>query len=51
MPRSIEIVVKNEVVDRAKPGDKAVFIGSLLVVPDIACLTKPGEKAILNSKG
>ena len=27
-----------------KPGDKAVFTGKLVVVPDIVQLLKPGEK-------
>lgn len=49
MPRSVEIVLRNEIVDRAKPGDKAVFVGSLVVVPEISSLVRPGEKAILNA--
>lgn len=31
-------------VDRAKPGDKCVFTGTLIVVPDIAQLRAPGER-------
>ena len=31
-------------MDKAKPGDRAVFSGTLVVVPDIVQLMKPGEK-------
>lgn len=44
MPRSIDVIVRNEQVDRAKPGDKCVFTGTLIVVPDIAQLRAPGER-------
>jgi len=45
MPRSIDVVLRNEVVDHAKPGDRCIFTGTLIVVPDIVSLLKPGEKA------
>lgn len=44
MPRSIDVVLRNEIVDKAKPGDICIFTGSLVVVPDIISLLKPGEK-------
>jgi len=44
MPRSIDVILRGEIVDRAKPGDKAIFSGKLVVVPDIVQLLKPGEK-------
>ncbi|EAR93013.1 DNA replication licensing factor MCM4 (macronuclear) [Tetrahymena thermophila SB210] len=50
MPRSIDIVCRGEVVDTAKPGDKCIFTGYLIVVPDIAALTKPGEKTEMGIK-
>ena len=31
-------------VEQAKPGDRTIFTGMLIVVPDIVQLTKPGEK-------
>ena len=43
MPRSVDIVLRNEIVDKAKPGDKCVFVGTLIVVPEIYSLMKPGE--------
>lgn len=50
MPRSLDVVLRNEIVDVAKPGDKCVFIGTLIVVPDIYALSKPGDKPISSSK-
>jgi len=44
MPRSLDIILRGEIVDVPKPGDKAVFTGKLVVVPDIVQLLKPGEK-------
>jgi DNA replication licensing factor MCM6 len=45
MPRSIDIILRGEIVDHAKPGDRSIFTGNLVVVPDIVQLLKPGEKA------
>lgn len=44
MPRSIDIIMRGDIVDMAKPGDKSIFSGTLVVVPDIVQLMKPGEK-------
>jgi DNA replication licensing factor MCM6 len=38
MPRSMEIIVRNEVVEKAKAGDKVIVTGSAIVVPDITQL-------------
>jgi DNA replication licensing factor MCM6 len=35
MPRSIDIILRNEIVDRAKAGDKSTFTGCLVAVPGI----------------
>ena len=43
MPRSVDVILRGEMVDVPKPGDKAVFTGKLVVVPDIVQLLKPGE--------
>lgn len=45
MPRSIDVILRGEIVDMAKPGDRSIFTGNLVVVPDIVQLLKPGEKA------
>ncbi len=34
----------------AKPGDRCIFTGTLVVVPDIVSLLKPGEKVTLSLK-
>lgn len=44
MPRSIDVILRGEIVDQAKPGDRTIFTGNLVVVPDIVQLLKPGEK-------
>jgi len=44
MPRSIDIILRGEIVENAKPGDRSIFTGNLVVVPDIVQLLKPGEK-------
>jgi DNA replication licensing factor MCM6 len=44
MPRTIDVIVRNEMVDRAKAGDKCMFTGTLIVVPDITQIMVAGEK-------
>lgn len=44
MPRSIDIILRNEIVEIAKPGENCVFTGTLIVVPDVVSMIKPGEK-------
>ena len=51
MPRSIDIILRSEVVDKAKPGDKCIFTGQLVVVPDIVSLLKPGERTQASKRG
>ena len=45
MPRSMDVIVRNEAVDRAKAGDKVEFTGTLVVVPDRSGLARAGEAA------
>ena len=45
MPRTIDAVVRNEMVERAKAGDRIVLTGSLVVVPDGSALARAGEAA------
>lgn len=49
MPRSIDVILRGEIVDHAKPGDRSIFTGNLVVVPDIVQLLKVGEKAQASS--
>ncbi|CAI8494772.1 unnamed protein product [Hanseniaspora opuntiae] len=44
MPRSIDVILRGDCVDKAKPGDRCKFVGSELVVPDVTQLGLPGIK-------
>lgn len=43
MPRSMDVIVRNEMVERAKAGDACVFTGSLVVLPDGSAMARSGE--------
>lgn len=45
MPRTLDVIMRGEAVDRAKPGDKCKFTGTEIVIPDISQLGLPGLKA------
>lgn len=42
MPRTMDVILRGEIVDRAKAGEKCVFTGTLIVVPDVSQLGLPG---------
>jgi DNA replication licensing factor MCM6 len=44
MPRSLDVILRSELVERAKAGDKCVFTGTFIVVPDVGQLGIPGGK-------
>ncbi|KAG9251844.1 MCM2/3/5 family-domain-containing protein [Emericellopsis atlantica] len=44
MPRTMDIILRGEMVDRAKAGEKCIFTGTLIVVPDVSQLALPGSK-------
>jgi DNA replication licensing factor MCM6 len=44
MPRSVDVIVRNEQVEKGQPGDRCIFVGTLVVVPDVYSMLKPGEK-------
>jgi DNA replication licensing factor MCM6 len=44
MPRTMDVVLRGEIVDRAKAGEKCIFTGTLIVVPDVSQLGLPGVK-------
>ncbi|KAJ3369231.1 MCM DNA helicase complex subunit mcm6 [Allomyces arbusculus] len=44
MPRSIDVILRHEMVEKAKAGDKVRFTGTVIVIPDIAQLAVPGHK-------
>ncbi|GEQ66383.1 hypothetical protein JCM33374_g46 [Metschnikowia sp. JCM 33374] len=45
MPRTLDVIMRGEAVERAKPGDKCKFTGTEIVIPDISQLGLPGIKA------
>ncbi|CAH3019119.1 unnamed protein product [Porites evermanni] len=45
IPRSVEIILRAEAVEQAQAGDKCDFTGTLIVVPDVAQLSTPGQRA------
>ena len=49
MPRSIDVIVRNEQVEKGQPGDRCIFVGTLVVVPDMYSMFKPGEKYTMSS--
>lgn len=44
MPRTMDVIVRGELVDRAKAGEKCIFTGTLIVVPDVSQLGLPGVR-------
>eukprot|EP00166_Cyanidium_caldarium_P003814 ctg_372.g232 len=44
LPRTLDVIVRHENVERAKAGDKCTFTGTLVVVPEAATLAGPGER-------
>ncbi|KAJ5893662.1 DNA replication licensing factor mcm6 [Penicillium taxi] len=44
MPRTMDIILRGEMVDRAKAGERCIFTGTLIVVPDVSQLGLPGVR-------
>ncbi|AOA61416.1 Mcm2-7 hexameric complex component [Komagataella phaffii CBS 7435] len=44
MPRTLDVILRGDIVERAKPGDKCRFTGTEIVVPDVSQLGLPGVK-------
>ncbi|KAK4180866.1 putative DNA replication licensing factor mcm6 [Triangularia setosa] len=53
MPRTMDVILRGEIVDRAKAGEKCVFTGALIVVPDVSQLGLPGlrKMAVRDDRG
>ena len=43
-PRSIDVVLRNEQVEQSQPGDRVIIVGTLIVIPEVYSMLKPGEK-------
>ncbi|RKP02965.1 hypothetical protein CXG81DRAFT_10117 [Caulochytrium protostelioides] len=53
MPRSMDVILRNEIVERAKAGDKVVVTGTPIVVPDVSQLFGRGVEGqkVHNQRG
>jgi DNA replication licensing factor MCM6 len=51
MPRSIDVILRHEQVERAKPGDKCFFTGTLVVVPDVSKFQLSVSATIKQARG
>jgi DNA replication licensing factor MCM6 len=51
MPRSVDVVLRHETVEKGKAGDKAQITGCLVVVPDISQLSGSGGRVQMSSRG
>jgi len=49
LPRSMDVILRHEIVEEARAGDKAIFTGTLLVVPEIAPKNMAGDRTELAS--
>ena len=48
MPRTLDIIIREDLVERVKAGDKCEFTGTLIVVPDVSQLSLPGIKGLVS---
>lgn len=46
MPRTLDVILRGDVVEMAKAGDKCSFTGALTVVPDVSQYRLPGVKPV-----
>lgn len=53
MPRTLDVILRGDCVERAKPGDRCKFSGTEIVVPNVTQLGLPGIKpsSAMDTKG
>ena len=51
LPRTMEVILRNNLVESVRAGDKVVFVGNLIVVPDVAVISAPGERVVASAPG
>lgn len=49
LPRSLDIIVRNEAVEQTKAGDRCFVTGNVIVVPDVSQLMSSGAKTSSHS--
>lgn len=50
IPRSLEVILRAECVEKTQAGDRCDFIGTLIVVPDVSKLASQGTRAETSSR-
>ena len=50
IPRSVEVILRAEIVETVQAGDRYDFTGTLIVVPDVGVLANPGTRAEMSSR-
>jgi DNA replication licensing factor MCM6 len=51
MPRTMDVILRNDNVESAKAGDKVVLSGSLIVIPDAVSLARAGDRVQATPSG
>ncbi|KAH7428831.1 hypothetical protein KP509_09G019700 [Ceratopteris richardii] len=51
LPRTLDIILRHEIVEQARAGDKCIFTGTVVAIPDIAALASPGERTESRREG
>ena len=51
LPRSIDVILRHEAVESARAGDKCIFTGTLVVVPELAPASMAGERVEKHAQG
>lgn len=51
MPRTIDVILRNDNVESAKAGDKVILTGTLIVIPDAVSLARAGDRIQAAPKG
>lgn len=51
MPRTMDVILRNDNVESAKAGDKVILTGTLIVIPDAVSLAGAGERVQAGPKG
>lgn len=51
LPRSIDLIIRNELCEQIKPGSSHIFTGYLVVVPEILQVKIPNQKSVMSTDG
>ncbi len=44
LPRTTEVILRHNNVEGVRAGDKIIFSGNVIVIPDVGAISTPGEK-------